>query len=195
MSFPTFLTVLVVAIIIVLSPLSPLPVSASSDSDESDTNTEQRLQQKNLGSGESDNFNCDENMITSASGVDCIPSGPAAPTPPPPTGAFTISGQGGIVFTCGLGEPFTGTLLIDVERQEDGSVTGTATAITGIGINIMTVTDATTDGNTFSLSGVGGRCLQGAFTVNGDCGTDVMASYEEGEGTATFTGDVECTLL
>ena len=75
MSIPTFLTLLVVAIVIALPPLSPIPVSALSD--ESETNAEQRLGQKNLGSGESDNFNCDENMITSASGVDCIPSGPA----------------------------------------------------------------------------------------------------------------------
>jgi hypothetical protein len=116
--------------------------------------------------------------------------------PTPPTEAFTITGLGGIIFTCGLREPFAGTLVINVERQEDGSVTGTAVAtVPGTSVVIMTVTDATTDGNTFSLSGVGGQCLNGAFTLNGDCGTDVMASYEEVEGTGTFTGDVECTLL
>jgi hypothetical protein len=31
--------------------------------DESETNTEQRLKQKNVGSGESTNFNCGENSI------------------------------------------------------------------------------------------------------------------------------------
>jgi hypothetical protein len=34
--------------------------------DESETNTEQRLKQKNVGSGESTNFNCGENSIESA---------------------------------------------------------------------------------------------------------------------------------
>jgi hypothetical protein len=36
---------------------------ASSDGDESETNTEQGLKQKNVGSGESTNFNCGENSI------------------------------------------------------------------------------------------------------------------------------------
>jgi hypothetical protein len=82
MSIPTFLSVIVVAIVIALPPLSPVPISASSD--ESETNAEQGLRQKNLGSGESRDFNCAENLIISASGVDCIPSGPAPPPPPPP---------------------------------------------------------------------------------------------------------------
>jgi hypothetical protein len=68
--------------------------NAFAQDDESDTDTEQRLRQKNLGSGESTNFNCAENLITSASdSIECIPSGPAPPTPPQ-TGAFTVSGQG-----------------------------------------------------------------------------------------------------
>jgi hypothetical protein len=37
--------------------------NAFAQDDESDTNTEQRLKQKNLGSGESDNFNCAEQLI------------------------------------------------------------------------------------------------------------------------------------
>jgi hypothetical protein len=36
---------------------------ASSEGDESETNTEQRLKQNNVGSGESTNFNCGENSI------------------------------------------------------------------------------------------------------------------------------------
>jgi hypothetical protein len=66
MSIPTLLTVLVIATIIALIPLSPLPLSASSDSDESETNAEQRLRQKNLGSGDSTNFNCGANAFKGA---------------------------------------------------------------------------------------------------------------------------------
>ena len=37
--------------------------STSAFADESETNTEQALKQKNVGSGESTNFNCGENSI------------------------------------------------------------------------------------------------------------------------------------
>ena len=39
--------------------------SAYAQGDESETNTEQKLKQKNVGSGESTNFNCGENSIES----------------------------------------------------------------------------------------------------------------------------------
>ena len=42
---------------------SPMAAYASSDGDESETNTEQKLKQENVGSGESTNFNCGENSI------------------------------------------------------------------------------------------------------------------------------------
>jgi hypothetical protein len=82
-SIQTLLTVIVVAgVIALIPPLSPLPISASSD--DSDTNAEQRLGEKNLGSGESDNENCDENLIDSAASVICIAEPPPPPPPPPP---------------------------------------------------------------------------------------------------------------
>jgi hypothetical protein len=193
MSIPTFLTVIVVAGVIALISLSPLPASASSDSDESETNAEQRLRQKNLGSGESSDFNCDENMITSASGADCIPSGPAPPTPAIP---FTIVGSlGGAITTCEQ-QNLPSNMAIDVTGEESGTVTGTVTLDEAIVVFTLPVTGGTTDGNTFSLSGEDGRCNGGAFTVSGNCGTDVFpVSYEEDDASGTFAGNVECTLL
>jgi hypothetical protein len=199
LSIPTLLTVIVIAGIIALIPLSPspLPISASSDSDDSETNTEQRLGHRNLGSGESSDFNCDENMVKSANDeIDCIPSGPAGPASPapPPIQLFTISGEGEITITCGEGQPVAGSVLISVERQEVLLIGVVAITIPGQGI-IMTVTDASTDGNTFSLSGVNGFCTTGTFTLSGDCGTDAMVNYEEPTASANIDADVECTLL
>jgi hypothetical protein len=41
--------------------------------DESETETEQELKQKNVGSGESTNFNCAQNLIDSAAGAVVCP--------------------------------------------------------------------------------------------------------------------------
>jgi hypothetical protein len=41
--------------------------------DESETETEQELKQKNVGSGESTNFNCAQNLIDSAGGFVTCP--------------------------------------------------------------------------------------------------------------------------
>ena len=168
--------------------------------DDSQTDTEQRLRQKNTGSGESTNFNCAENMITSASdSIECIPSGP-----PPPTGAFTISGQGSRLdsFICnGISLPSVQpeAIIISAEGQEDGTVTGFIAFSIGLGITFP-VTGGTTDGNTFSLTGetgpgliCGGEVQQ--FTVSGECGTGVIITYEEPDASGTFTGNVECTLV
>jgi hypothetical protein len=83
MSIPTLLTVLVIAAVIALPPL-PLPISSYSD--DSETTTEQRLKQKNVGSGESTNFNCGENLIDSAVSAIC-----SAEPPPQPPETATIS--------------------------------------------------------------------------------------------------------
>ena len=56
--------------------------------DESETETEQELKQKNVGSGESVNNNCGQNVIDSlAPATTCAEvtvGGPAPPSPPPP---------------------------------------------------------------------------------------------------------------
>lgn len=192
-SIPTFLTVLVVAIVIALPPLSPIPVSALSD--ESETNAEQRLGQKNLGSGESDNFNCDENMITSASGVDCIPSGPAPPTPPPPppTVITIITGNAVGTISCEGEEEANAGLGFFADVAEDGTVTGSVN-IEIVAIVTLAVSGGTTDGNTFSLSGESGFCSEEPFTITGDCGVEGFVSYEDPNGIGNFgSADVLCT--
>jgi hypothetical protein len=195
MSIPTLLTVIVVAGVIALIPLSPLPVLASSDSDESETNAEQRVREKNLGSGESNDFNCDENMITSASGVDCIPSGPAPPTPPS-IQPFTIDGSLVGTITCRSGG--VSAFITNVAGDADGTVTGFfEISVVNQGTFQLAVNGGTTDGNTFSLSGESGLCSGEPFTVSGNCGTGVTVSYEEDGASGTFNdvGGVTCTLL
>ena len=195
-SIPKFLTVIVVAGVIALIPLSPLPLSASSDSDESETNAEQRLGQKNLGSGESDNFNCDENMITSASGVDCIPSGPAPPTPPP-TVITIITGNAVGTISCEGEEEATAGLGFFADVAEDGTVTGSVNIeVLNMAIVTLAVTGGTTDGNTFSLSGESGFCSEEPFTVTGDCGVGGSVRYEDPNGIGNFgSADVACTVV
>jgi hypothetical protein len=201
-SIPTLLTIIVIAGIIALIPLSPLPLSASSDSDESETNADQRLKQKNLGSGESSDFNCDENMITSGSGTECIPSGPAPPTPPPPPPTpdvvFTITGFAQTGFLCEGAEPAIAEMTMDATGLEDGTVTGEViiTVLAGGPQVSLAVTGGTTDGNTFSLSGESGFCSEEPFTITGDCGSPVDVRYEDPNGTGdSSAGDVACTLL
>jgi hypothetical protein len=198
MGIPTLLTVIVVAGVIALIPLShpPLPIAASSDSDDSDTNAEQRLKQKNLGSGDSRDFNCDENMIESTSdNTECIPSGPEPPTPS--AQPFTINGGGSGDFRCIIGD--LGGISISAQGEEDGTVTGTVTLLVIGGASSQnSVTGGTTDGNTFSLTGQStpGFCGDASpFTVSGGCGNDVMISYADSFFSGTYIGNVECTLL
>jgi hypothetical protein len=88
-SIPAFLTVMVVAGVIALIPLSPPPSPISASSDDSETRAKQRLGQKNLGSGESLNENCDENLTDSAVSVMCL-AGPPPPPPPPETATLSV---------------------------------------------------------------------------------------------------------
>ena len=193
LSIPTFLIVLVVAIVIALPPSPLLQVLASSDN--SETSAEQRLGQKNLGSGESGNFNCDENMIKSGGdNTECIPSGPEPPTPS--AQPFTISGQGNGDFRCAIGD--LGGISISAQGEEDGTVTGTVTLFIIGGSSQNSVTGGTTDGNTFSLTGqsTAGFCGNASpFTVSGGCGNDVIISYADSFFSGTYIGNVECTLL
>jgi hypothetical protein len=116
--------------------------------------------------------------------------------PVPLTGAFTINGEASGTIACpGAGEgPAPADVSISVTGEESGTVTGSVIFVLEGGTLTLDVTGGTTDGNTFSVSGTGGVCV-GAFTVSGDCGNDVMISYEDTDGIGTFTGDVECTLL
>jgi hypothetical protein len=49
------------------------PFAYASEGDYSGTETEQELKQKNVGSGESTNFNCAQNLIDSAAGFVTCP--------------------------------------------------------------------------------------------------------------------------
>jgi hypothetical protein len=49
------------------------PFAYASEGDYSGTETEQELKQKNVGSGESTNFNCAQNLIDSAGGFVTCP--------------------------------------------------------------------------------------------------------------------------
>ena len=171
--------------------------NAFAQDDESDTDTEQRLGQKNLGSGESDNFNCAENMITSANGIDCIPSGPAPPTPPPPAITFAVTGFGDGGFLCEGAELAIASFTMNTEVGEDGTATGTVLVTFDSGSEVsLTVTGGTTDGSTFSLSGPAGICSDGGtFTISGSCGNRVEVTYVDPTGTGSFVSDTGCTLL
>ena len=52
--------------------------------DESETETEQELKQKNVGSGESVNSNCGQNLIDSLLSTTCAEVTVGGPAPPPP---------------------------------------------------------------------------------------------------------------
>ena len=74
--------VLAVSILSVVAITTPIAFA-----DESETETEQELRQKNVGSGESTNDNCGQNMVDSASTQRCatVTAGsPGLPPPPPP---------------------------------------------------------------------------------------------------------------
>jgi hypothetical protein len=150
MRIPTFLTVLVVAIIIALPPLSPLQASASSD--ESETNAEQRLGQKNLGSGESDNENCDENLIDSSVSVMCLAEPPPPPPPPPETATLSVCKE--VRFTSTDAWTFTVTGN-SPEPNEFLLTDGNCIDVT-IGPGEYTVTE----NNLSPFTSVSGNCVQ-----------------------------------
>lgn len=192
------LTMSVIFITFSANPLSLQQVylqNAFAQDDESQTGIEQRLGQKNLGSGESTNFNCAENMITSASdSIECIPSGPTPPTPlaQPSTIGGTLDGT----LTCGVAAVPATAFITNVAGDAVGIVTGFFEInVLGQGTFQLAVNGGTTDGNTYSLSGASGACSGPPFTVIGNCRSGVTVSYGEDGSSGSFTGDVTCTLL
>jgi hypothetical protein len=59
----TLLTIAAILTAATLTGIFSTSAFASDGGDESETNTEQKLKQKNVGSGASTNFNCGENSI------------------------------------------------------------------------------------------------------------------------------------
>jgi hypothetical protein len=66
----TLLTIAAVLTAAALTGVFSTSVYATDGGDESETNTEQKLKQKNVGSGESTNFNCGENTIDGETLID-----------------------------------------------------------------------------------------------------------------------------
>jgi hypothetical protein len=56
-------TILTISAILAVGALVAFTIPTQVFADESETNTEQKLAQENVGSGESTNFNCGENNI------------------------------------------------------------------------------------------------------------------------------------
>jgi hypothetical protein len=124
--------------------------------------------------------------------------------PPPPDVSFTVVGEGSEgEVVCDPPAPDRETFISFSAGGEDGTVTGTYTfsdpvaPFTREGV----ITEGTTDGNTYTLSGEN-LSICGApgtvvdeITISGDCGDDVTITYEDPATVATFTGDVECTVL
>jgi hypothetical protein len=63
--------VLAASILAVVAITTPFAYASGGDS--SETETEQELKQKNVGSGDSTNFNCAQNLISSAAGAVTCP--------------------------------------------------------------------------------------------------------------------------
>jgi hypothetical protein len=128
-----------------------------------------------------------------------------------PTG-FSVEGEGTGIIGEGEGQTITCTqtgtnpvgaiLNLNFEAQSDGTVSGTYTIDSSTpGLDRDgTITDGTTDGSTFSLTGEGSSiCFAepqtGEVTISGDCGDGVEIRYEDTGASGTFTGDVDCTLI
>jgi hypothetical protein len=92
--------------------------------DSSDANTDQDLKQKNTGSGDSDNFNCGENLIDSTVSVICLAESP--PPPPPETATLSVckevtGGTGGGTFPADFAFTVTGNNPFPAQFTGDNS--------------------------------------------------------------------------
>ncbi len=128
---------------------------------------------------------------------------PRVTSEPPVDQGFTIEGSGtttGASFECTPPIPSNLAISIVFSAQSDGDVTGTYELRGGGSIFTGELTDGTTDGNTFTLSGVGEisictpQVVDTEVTISGDCGNGVPFTYRDESAEGTFTGDVECTL-
>jgi hypothetical protein len=153
------LTLVVASGILLSSMLLPFQLPRVS-ADSSDANTDQDLKQKNTGSGDSDNFNCGENLIDSAVSVICL----AEPPPPPPETA-TLSvckevtgGTGGGTFPADFAFIVTGNNPFPAQFTGDNS-DGCVDVTIGPGEYIVSEVSPPLGGRTLTVS-IEGECMQ-----------------------------------
>ena len=209
----TIFVILLLASTFLTSTLTMLPAAHAEGGDDDDHDkrgdgNKQRVQEEGAGAItdcdwndiEESDFRCIAAAATDEGTI--IRDGGTTPPPPPPTdGPFTITGIGSEgSIGCHAIEYF-----IEFSALGDGTVTGTyrfqnaADTPSPPGV----ITEGTTDGSTYTLSGEGlsicgiggGDSFIGETTISGDCGDDVTITYEDLATVATFTGDVDCALL
>jgi hypothetical protein len=189
---------------------------SSSNSRNGNTITEQKCKQDGSVSGfdntaeqECQNVICTHpgnNATCTQEGVRSTPTSTPTPTPTPTPTGFTVTGTGtgsSASFVCNPPVAEDLTFSIDFSAQRDGTVSGTYTISTSNGFTVQgTITDGTTDGNTYTLSGVNQTVCSddqanrpvAPMTISGDCGDRVTITYRDPLTVGTFTGNVQCTL-
>jgi hypothetical protein len=96
-----------------------------------------------------------------------------------------------------------GPISMDFSALNGGIVNGSYIIFTTNFLQQGGLTDGTTDGNTYTLSGTNPAICQdnqgnrpvAPMTISGDCGDGVTITYRDPNTEGTLTGNVECTLL
>ena len=209
----TIFVILLLASTFLTSTLTMLPAAHAGGGDEDDDDKRGDGNKQKVEEGAGAITDCDWNDIEE-SDFRCIAAAATdegiirdgGTTPPPPTdGAFTVTGEGSEGSTvCDPPAPDV-EAFISFSAQGDGTVTGTYTFTAGFFTQEGEITEGTTDGNTYTLSGDNfsvcglpsnpNEFVFGEITISGDCGDDVTITYEDPATVATFTGDVDCALL
>ena len=173
------IALIVVSGILLSSVLLPFQLPRVS-ADSSDTNADQDLKQKNTGSGDSDNFNCGENLIDSSVSVICL----AEPPPPPPPETATLlvckevtGGTGGGTFPADFAFTVTGNNPFPAQFTGDNS-DGCVDVTIGPGGYTVSEVSPPLGGRTLTVF-IEGNCEQN-FTV-GTRATGVIQSGETQE--------------
>jgi hypothetical protein len=164
-----------------MTSFSPLPQAAHSQQDfekyiVSETNNEQKLNQKNIGSGSTVNLNCGTNVVASNSPqqitMTCLSIPGGTPTPNEDFDTATFS------RTVRL-EPGSGTGTAEVSCPEGTDVTGGGYELRGVSFGTDTLTDAPKDNGWRASININSIVSEDAFlTVYVICGALVDIPVE-----------------
>lgn len=148
---PLTFAILTMSVIIIPFSASPLSLeqlhlqNVFAQNDESQTGIEQRLGQKNLGSGESTNFNCADNTLQGSLSLCQTAEPPEEPTTP-----LIVAGEGSGTLSCNGGPQAPATIEISVQGDGTGTV---GLNVDSAGSFLFPVTGGPdTEGITFSLA-------------------------------------------